>query len=91
VSRIRTPHRKQKKLQKTSENRQEMWAAMTRSLEMIVALFEYYSASVVTQPTDVEESTPTHEIRYQLHVLDAYMKSYYKTFMYNVCTCFCIF
>lgn len=37
---------------------------MTRSLEMIVALFEYYSVSVVT-PGALEESTPSHDNRYQ--------------------------
>lgn len=70
---IRTPNRKQnRKNQKTSENnRPELWTAMTRSLELIIEFFEYYSASMVTQTPDLEESTPTHEFRYQIHVLVA--------------------
>lgn len=76
VGSIRTPNRKQnRKNQKTSENRQEMWAAMTRSLELIIELFEYYSASIVTQTPDVEESTPTHEFRYKIHVLVDYKEN----------------
>jgi hypothetical protein len=67
VCRIKTPHRKPKKLPKNAENRQEMWAAMTRSLEMIRMIFEYYSVSVVADSAQ-EESSPTHENRYQLLV-----------------------
>lgn len=66
MCRIKTPHRKPKKLPKNAENRQEMWAAMTRSLEMIVALFEYYSVTVVAPGgAALEESTPSHDNRYQ--------------------------
>jgi hypothetical protein len=42
-----------------------MWAAMTRSLEMIVALFEYYSVSVGAPGMALDESSPSHENRYQ--------------------------
>lgn len=75
VCRIKTPHRKPKKLQKNAENRQEMWAAMTRSLEMIVALFEYYSVSVVPSGDTLEESTPSHDYRYLLFFIVSASKS----------------
>jgi hypothetical protein len=35
-----------------------MWAAMTRSLEMIVALFEYYTANSVVPPTEALQEEP---------------------------------
>lgn len=66
VCRIKSPHSKPKKLPKNAENRQEMWAAMTRSLEMIVALFEYYSVSVVAPDSALEETSASNENRYQL-------------------------
>lgn len=41
---------------------------MTRSLEMIVALFEYYSVSVVPPGTAPDETTPAHDNRYSNHI-----------------------
>ncbi len=42
-----------------------MWAAMTRSIEMIVALFEYYSASVATAEASLHASPAnSHANRY---------------------------
>lgn len=66
---IRNPHRKPRKLQKNAESRREMWAAMTRSLEMIVALFEYYSTAVVPPDTALhEEQAPNSTTNVNDHV-----------------------
>lgn len=89
VCRLKSPHRKPKKLQKNAENRQEMWAAMTRSLEMIVALFEYYSVSVVPPGTEFDETTPSHDNRYSNHFLK-FIASKMPLNFGNLCTHLCI-
>lgn len=62
---------KAKKLHpKANDNPREMWAAVSRSLEMIVALFEYYSSTVVsnggTAPLDETAQPASTECRYYL-------------------------
>ncbi|XP_070503284.1 synaptotagmin-7 isoform X2 [Chironomus tepperi] len=64
-----TANRKPRKLQKNAESRREMWAAMTRSLEMIVALFEYYSTAVVPPNTALhDEQAPNTTTNVNDHV-----------------------
>lgn len=64
---------------------------MTRSLEMIVALFEYYSVSVVTPGSALEESTPSHDNRYQALAFIIASPTKLKNKVNYLCTKICIF